>query len=192
MDDADKRIGTNLAQLRGEMSQAALAAAMRARGWKWSQPTVAAIEKGERAVKLAEAEALLDVLGMDRLEELTTRPLESIWWARKAALENAHDRLIGSTAGFLNARLALAEISDALEFAGEEIPEEAEAGDWIRLSVKEVTELAHPTPPRLPAASSGRFVKILHESDYASYASRARERWGKGERSDGAPADAAE
>jgi transcriptional regulator with XRE-family HTH domain len=60
---ADDRIGQNLVTLRGERSQKDVADAMRARGWKWSQATVWSIEKGERPLRLAEADDLADVLG---------------------------------------------------------------------------------------------------------------------------------
>lgn len=46
------------------MSQQALAEAMRARGWKWSQATVWSIEKGERPLKLAEASDLSNMLNV--------------------------------------------------------------------------------------------------------------------------------
>ncbi|WP_309065342.1 helix-turn-helix domain-containing protein [Microbacterium sp.] len=203
MTSADERIGANLAKLRGDMSQTALAAEMRSRGFKWSQPTVVAIERGERAIKLAEAEVLVDVLGMNRIEELTTRPLEAIWWARMGTLSRAHDRLVGSTAGFLNARLALAQAADDLVAAGEKVPEGAEESEfWIALSVDETVRRAIPTPPLLPSENDGHFMRTLHASDFADYATRARERWGRGdeltgylldkERSDGTAADSAE
>lgn len=192
MTEADERIGANLAELRGPVSQTALAEAMRSRGWKWSQPTVAAIEKGERAIKLAEAEDLLDVLGLDELEELTVKPLESIWWARTGTVAQARDRLIGAAAGFLNARAALAEISDRIIEAGQEVPDDSTEPDyWMRLSVNEVTDQAVPTPPLVPAPRQGPHVAALLSSDYSEYVNRAVERWGKKD-SDGAASDSAE
>ncbi|WP_061962273.1 helix-turn-helix domain-containing protein [Demequina flava] len=61
---ADAQIGRNLATFRGERSQKYLAEKMRSRGWKWSQATVWAIEKGERPLKLAEAHDLVAVLNL--------------------------------------------------------------------------------------------------------------------------------
>jgi hypothetical protein len=58
----DVRIGRNLAQWRGQRTQVALADEMRARGWKWSQATVWAVEKGERPLRLAEAADLTVIL----------------------------------------------------------------------------------------------------------------------------------
>ncbi|MBD8517082.1 hypothetical protein [Plantibacter sp. CFBP 8804] len=58
MNDRDATIGRNLAALRGDMPQKTLADLMREAGWKWSQATVWSVEKGERPLKLAEAEYL--------------------------------------------------------------------------------------------------------------------------------------
>ena len=56
-------VGKNLAVLRGDMPQAALAAKMRELGWKWSQATVWAVEKGDRPLRVAEAQDVLALLG---------------------------------------------------------------------------------------------------------------------------------
>lgn len=64
--DFDKRVGKNLARLRGGMSQKELADRMRERGHKWSQATVWSTEQGERALKYSEVDDLLTVLGDDR------------------------------------------------------------------------------------------------------------------------------
>lgn len=58
----DEQIGKNLARLRGDMTQKDLAAAMRARGFKWSQATVWSIEKGERPLRYSEAVQVTDLL----------------------------------------------------------------------------------------------------------------------------------
>lgn len=59
---ADSSIGKAVAALRGELSQTAVANAMRERGWKWSQATVWSVESGERPLRLAEAVDLAKVL----------------------------------------------------------------------------------------------------------------------------------
>jgi len=59
---SDEQIGKNLARLRGDMTQKELAAAMKARGWRWSQTTVWSVENGERPLRLAEAEDLRSIL----------------------------------------------------------------------------------------------------------------------------------
>ncbi|MFC4628280.1 helix-turn-helix domain-containing protein [Promicromonospora alba] len=73
VDERDIHIGKNLTSRRGVRSQEALARAMRNRGWKWSQATASAIEKGERPLKLAEAIDLADELHV-RLEDLIQEP----------------------------------------------------------------------------------------------------------------------
>lgn len=64
MTERDKRVGQAIVALRGDTSQAAVADAMRERGWKWSQATVWSVEKGERPLRLLEAGDLADVLGI--------------------------------------------------------------------------------------------------------------------------------
>ena len=60
--ETDQRIGQNLARLRGSLSQKDLADLMRERGWKWSQATVWSVERGDRPLRLAEAEDLARIL----------------------------------------------------------------------------------------------------------------------------------
>lgn len=59
----DHDIGRNVARLRAGLSQQSLADKMRERGWKWSQATVWAVEKGDRPLRFAEAVDLARVLG---------------------------------------------------------------------------------------------------------------------------------
>lgn len=58
----DELIGRNLARMRADRPQSEIAAAMRERGYKWSQATVWAVEKGERPLRLTEAADLSKVL----------------------------------------------------------------------------------------------------------------------------------
>ncbi|UIN30913.1 hypothetical protein [Microbacterium binotii] len=61
----DEQIGRNLVAMRGKSSQKELADWMRQRGFKWSQATVWSVEKGERPLRLSEAEAVSDIYGAD-------------------------------------------------------------------------------------------------------------------------------
>lgn len=64
MEEVDStQIGKNLKIMRGEMTQADLAEAMRKRGYKWTQATVWTAEQGDRKLKLDEAKSLADILG---------------------------------------------------------------------------------------------------------------------------------
>lgn len=58
----DSEVGARLATLRGDVSQAALAAQMKEKGFKWSQSTVWAVEKGDRPLRFTEAVAAAEVL----------------------------------------------------------------------------------------------------------------------------------
>lgn len=60
----DEDIGRNFTRMRGAMSQKDLAEAMRKRGFRWSQATVWAVEKGERPLRLTEADAASAVFGL--------------------------------------------------------------------------------------------------------------------------------
>lgn len=71
MKTSDEQIGRNLQTLRGDMSQKDLAAAMRGAGFKWSQATVWSVEKGERPLRLTEAEAVAQILDAST-HQLTT------------------------------------------------------------------------------------------------------------------------
>jgi hypothetical protein len=62
MSDRDVIVGQNLAKLRGDRTQQDIAEAMRDAGYKWSQATVWSVEKGERPIRLSEAESLAGIL----------------------------------------------------------------------------------------------------------------------------------
>jgi hypothetical protein len=68
----DAEIGRNVTRLRGGGSQKDLADAMRKKGFRWSQATVWAVEKGERPLRLTEAEALGQVFGIQHQMLLST------------------------------------------------------------------------------------------------------------------------
>ncbi|WP_275001722.1 hypothetical protein [Promicromonospora iranensis] len=72
-DQRDVQVGQNLTKHRGAVSQQTLAGWMRERGWKWSQATTSAIEKGERPLKFVEAVDLAAVLDI-RTEDLLAEP----------------------------------------------------------------------------------------------------------------------
>lgn len=65
--EQDMQVGANLVRLRLEngMTQDDLAQRMREHGYKWSKTTVWSIERGNRSLKLTEAQELLTCMGMD-------------------------------------------------------------------------------------------------------------------------------
>lgn len=71
----DQVVGRNVVRARElrRMTQAELAAKMSARGWRFHQQTVMKLEKGERALRLAEAADMADVFDVG-LAALTWQP----------------------------------------------------------------------------------------------------------------------
>lgn len=70
----DTLIGENLARLRGDTTQEALAQLMKERGHKWSQNTVWLVEQGKRPLRFTEAQDLSTILGFYNLDMLTRQP----------------------------------------------------------------------------------------------------------------------
>lgn len=89
----DKQIGQNLARLRGAMSQKDLAVAMRKRGHKWAQATVWNVERGERPLRLSEATAIADVLGLQSVQSITAPEGEFEYLVTEAKLYAAKREL---------------------------------------------------------------------------------------------------
>lgn len=168
----DRQVGENIAAFRGSLSQATLASAMRDVGWKWSQPTVAAIEKGERPLKIAEAEDLLKILRVDTLDELVSRPLESIWWNAYDDYWKSLRSLQAAIRDYLEARWDLAEVADRMHAAGEtsdrlDISEETLA--WVTQDVASVG--MDPSAAVIPEIKpdAGPHLQALARSDYERY-----------------------
>lgn len=145
---SDRAIGQNLQELRGDMSQAALAAAMKERGWKWSQPTVAAIEKGERSLKLAEAADLLEVLQLEDLESLILRPLSEVGSIAITRMVKANVELQEAVKAFWHAQFGLVDIADAINVEGAEHP--AGVDFWTELITLDPVEVVERVPPFVP------------------------------------------
>lgn len=158
----DRTIGENVVTLRGEMSQKALADAMRERGHKWSQSTVWSVEKGDRPLKLAEAEDLARVLqsGVDRL----TRPpkevtLGRILQRRFVLFDDARTELRASAVQFETSRQDLAWwIRDGIE-AGFE----AEAAQYSDYVEEEALAVVEPAVAEVAADFKERMEKWFEE-----------------------------
>jgi transcriptional regulator with XRE-family HTH domain len=102
---SDELIGRNLARMRGDMSQKELAARMKERGWKWSQATVWAIEKGERPLRLAESEDIKAVLGT--LWSLTMEDADTQVVSCNAWMYRANQQLEAAVREYLEAQMNL-------------------------------------------------------------------------------------
>jgi len=125
----DARIGENVRRLREAQgfSQAHMAEQMREGGWKWSQPTVAAIEKGERSLKFAEAMRLFVLLGVDNASELFRVPHIDLWWGASGGMSRSAEDLSRAAHRYMYAQHRLARITADLVEAGLEVPEPDEA-----------------------------------------------------------------
>ena len=109
--ERDKTIGANLAAIRGDVTQDELAKRMREHGFKWSQSTVWSVERGDRPMKLAEAEAVLDCLGMsvDYLSNLV---------APEGGSRNDLDRTIGQNVEILRNGIRSDKIAQQMQDRG--------------------------------------------------------------------------
>lgn len=130
--DADKRIGRAVLIARGEMTQQAVAAEMKRRGWKWSQATVWSTESGERPLRLAEAEALADILKVTSSRFLAAET-EAQLWSMARRCTDANQEVIEAVRKFLTAREYLgASINLAKQNSGESVPFAlADGGGWL-------------------------------------------------------------
>ena len=91
MAEKDAEIGEAVRLLRGDRTQEDVAATMRERGWKWSQATMWAVEKGTRPLKLAEADALSAVLDVPLWRLLTGEKETSVLRALDRVAEAESD-----------------------------------------------------------------------------------------------------
>ena len=124
-DPRDVQAGENLAILRGDMTQSALAAKMRERGWKWSQATVWAIERGDRPLRIAEAVDVLSLVpgaGAGGIEYSLLRPsLTSQLNLRGRAARDAWEAVVAAIVAFRNAQMNLSYVYSQAREEGVEL-----------------------------------------------------------------------
>jgi hypothetical protein len=140
----DVLTGGNLAEIRDDRSQQWVADAMRERGWKWSQATVWSVEKGERPLKLWEAEDLADILEVS-VSRLTAMPLPAAIRSRMDACASLEQQLQQNTADFLAAQASLRHKMKLATRAGEWLDSTlTRGGGWLGTSpemiVREATD----------------------------------------------------
>ena len=105
--DQDRHIGQTMAILRGDKTQQAVADDMRQRGWRWSQATVWSVEKGDRPLRLAEAEDLAAVLGTASVHAFLTEPVGAHIQQGVRRVTNAYRAIVDSVWECLDAQDAL-------------------------------------------------------------------------------------
>lgn len=109
VDGIDSQVGRNVQRLRSDrLSQTELASLMRERGWKWTQPTVVAVENGTRPLKIGEVKDLADIFNRSILEIVSRSDVaaEAAELGRRAAMADAE--LLAAMATYDEARLHLA------------------------------------------------------------------------------------
>jgi transcriptional regulator with XRE-family HTH domain len=129
---SDELIGRNLARMRGDMSQKELAARMKERGWKWSQATVWSVEKGERPLRLAEAEDIKAVLGT--MWGLTMDDDQTTLFLANKQVSRRNAELQAAIRNFYQAQM---ELSLAVKSANDTRLRDA-GQDWLDLTVEAV------------------------------------------------------
>jgi len=161
------------------MSQAALAAAMRSAGFKWSQPTVAAVEKGERGLKLSEGERLVAILGLEQLEDLIERPADAVIAAALGRMESAATQLETAALEYWDAQFSLARILDELADRGYDMADD-DTARWIDSDPRvDVLDVAPPIAPVTPRATegvpgTGSWMRRLAAGPYGKHSERTR------------------
>jgi transcriptional regulator with XRE-family HTH domain len=167
----DERIGQNLAITRGDMSQKDLADRMRARGFKWSQATVWAIERGERPLRLAEAEEVAHLLSRP-LEVLLAQDGEATVHAATRAVNEKYDAIFKAFEAYDDARGELAMSLD-------QIPDSEKRGllyaatDWVTTTLDDVVRAYRDEQRQEFAAMLARYDITQEHYDIAS----RRDQW---------------
>lgn len=121
------------------MTQQEVATAMRERGWKWAQATVWSIEKGERPLRLAEAEELSTIVGTSSSNFARPEPLNVVQTnLRRAAV--VRGQILESVKAY---DAALTELAVSADDVGSDLP------NWLREAVSSTLEIA---PAEIEAA----------------------------------------
>lgn len=134
----DEQIGQNIVKLRGDRSQQWVADRMREKGWKWAQATVWNVEKGERPLRLAEAEDLADILAV-RVERMTYSDMRLNVSIALDKVAGTYQALGDATLAFLKAQNGLALKADSAALSGEELDVDL-VEDWLQQLPESVIE----------------------------------------------------
>ena len=117
MPNREQLIGENVQRLRSAlpMTQAELANRMKQVGYKWSQATVWSVEKGERPLRLSEAEELGKILDVATSDGFLTLPLEKYYESLLKTEEDAWERVEEGFARWARAQILTARAFDGIE-----------------------------------------------------------------------------
>lgn len=101
---------------------------MRERGWKWSQATVWAVEKGDRPLRLAEANDLAAILKKS-VAAFMYSPGEHEIEKADQRLQESRKSLEDALTSHLHKRIRMAQLLDAARRRGEDLGRVARAGE---------------------------------------------------------------
>lgn len=131
----DRMIGDRITELRGtKLSQQALADKMRERGFRWNQATAWSVERGDRPLKFAEAEALAQLFHLQTMDELKPSSAREDYQRLMSAIDGVRDAFAEALISIGNLRRAQDFLDDALSDAGPD--EEERLRDLILSAVR--------------------------------------------------------
>lgn len=156
--EQDRQIGRTMAILRGDKTQQAVADEMRKRGWRWSQATVWSVEKGERALRLAEAEDLAEVLGTVSVHSFLTEPVGAHIQQGVRRVTNAYRAIVESVWECLDAQDALGVRLTRAHVDGHELTD-------IELVQRDLWARASDVPEKAVAEARSEYEQRLRDDD---------------------------
>ena len=156
--EQDRKIGRTMAILRGDKTQQAVADEMRKRGWRWSQATVWSVEKGERALRLAEAEDLAEVLGTVSVHSFLTEPVGAHIQQGVRRVTNAYRAIVESVWECLDAQDALGVRLTRAHVDGHELTD-------IELVQRDLWARASDVPEKAVAEARSEYEQRLRDDD---------------------------
>jgi hypothetical protein len=106
---------------------------MRERGWKWSQATVWSVERGDRPLRLAEAEDLAGVLGVSSASDFTPEPISAHITIGSHRAFEAYRAMVASVREYLDAKEQLEIVLKIAEDNGHQftLGEEGVRDSWV-------------------------------------------------------------
>jgi len=156
--ERDRHIGQTMSILRGDKTQQAVADEMRRRGWRWSQATVWSVEKGDRALRLAEAEDLAEVLGTVSVHSFLTEPVGAHIQQGVRRVTNAYRAIVESVWECLDAQDALRVRLTRAHVDGHELTD-------IELVQRDLWARASDVPEKAVAEARADYEQRLRDDD---------------------------
>ena len=128
------------------LSQKTLSDEMKALGWKWSQPTVVAIEKGERGLKLDELPDLIRILELESVLDFFSASAVQLAGQRFDSLQSSTRSLRRAALSFYKAKASFRRVLESVN--GEELLiADEELNYWLTLTAEDVvSEVSEDSP----------------------------------------------